>query len=276
VAPSRPGGTHSAFFYSSAERLTSSPVAIEYVLVDAQGDSARSLVAEYSLTGGGQWLPATEGPGGSGTTDLAASPEGTPHTFSWDAREDGACSDNAIFRISVPYQAPDRVGGPIQQAGLSTMTPPFRVGGPIVTWYRDSDRDGHGDVSNTARSCRHPDGYVEAADDCGDHDAAIHPGAVELPGNFVDENCDGDRGTCDPCAGWKNHGQFVRCVSHAVDDLVKSGEITEIQARHLVSDAARSDIGKPSYVAAAECRETPVVECDGCDRRWTGSTPRYR
>jgi len=35
------------------------------------------------------------------------------------------------------------------------------------------------------------DGYTAAAGDCNDLDAAVHPGATEVVGNFRDDNCDG-------------------------------------------------------------------------------------
>ncbi len=78
VLSERPGSTDAASGYSTAEYL-SSPVAIPFTLYDEQSDPAWQIVPEYSLSGGGQWLPATNltGP----TPYLQSSPGGTEHVF---------------------------------------------------------------------------------------------------------------------------------------------------------------------------------------------------
>jgi uncharacterized repeat protein (TIGR01451 family) len=127
VLSDRPGLTDAAYFHSVEECLLP-PVTIDYLLVDDESDPARQIVAEYSLVGGGQWLPATAEPG-TITDELAASPAGTPYQFEWDADTDGVPrpSDNVVFRITVPYQASTRVAGPVQRAAMSAASPPFRI-----------------------------------------------------------------------------------------------------------------------------------------------------
>lgn len=58
-------------------------------------------------------------------------------------------------------------------------------------FYADSDDDGFGDLNETIIDCDAPSGYVDNDDDCDDNDAAVNPDATEIPGNNVDEDCDG-------------------------------------------------------------------------------------
>lgn len=88
------------------------------------------------------------------------------------------------------------------------------------------------------------DGYSIEAGDCDDSNPFINPDATELPGNEIDEDCNGSLGNCDPNAIWKNHGEYVRCVAHEVKELVNTGLITQEVGDVLVSSAAQSDIGK--------------------------------
>ena len=59
-------------------------------------------------------------------------------------------------------------------------------------WYADGDGDGYGDVSTTADACMQPVGYVATSGDCDDGDASVHPGASEVAGDGIDQDCDGE------------------------------------------------------------------------------------
>jgi hypothetical protein len=68
-------------------------------------------------------------------------------------------------------------------------------------------------------------------------------------GELVDANgCSLDQ--LAPCSGpasggtWKNHGQYVSSVAHAVEEFVAEGLLSAEQAAELVSQAAQSDCGK--------------------------------
>jgi uncharacterized repeat protein (TIGR01451 family) len=105
-----------------------SGLTVEYTLTDEESDPALRIVPEYSVGGGADWQPATEGPGGSGTTSLPADADGRDHTFVWDSYADAVRWGHDVrFRITVPHQASLQVGGPIQRGAMSAASPPFRI-----------------------------------------------------------------------------------------------------------------------------------------------------
>jgi hypothetical protein len=66
------------------------------------------------------------------------------------------------------------------------------------------------------------DGFF-AGQDCNDLDPAIRPGAVELPGNAVDENCDGVREELPRLAAGVSSSWTVRGARVRIDRLLVTG-----------------------------------------------------
>jgi hypothetical protein len=58
-------------------------------------------------------------------------------------------------------------------------------------YYQDRDNDTYGNAAVTQTGCTAPSGYVGNATDCNDNSAAVHPGAAEICGNGIDDNCNG-------------------------------------------------------------------------------------
>jgi hypothetical protein len=67
--------------------------------------------------------------------------------------------------------------------------------------YGDRDGDGFGDPRLIFLSCTPPPGFVNNNTDCDDLDANIHPGAIEICGNHIDEDCIGGDMPCPPLSG---------------------------------------------------------------------------
>jgi len=60
------------------------------------------------------------------------------------------------------------------------------------TWFQDVDGDGFGNPIAALQSCDQPAGYILDNTDCDDTTATTYPGAIEICGNNIDDNCDGD------------------------------------------------------------------------------------
>ncbi len=61
----------------------------------------------------------------------------------------------------------------------------------LISYYRDADADGYGNINDAVSRCEPLLGYVLDNTDCDDNNAAVYPGAIEIC-DGLDNNCDGN------------------------------------------------------------------------------------
>jgi hypothetical protein len=136
--------------------------------------------------------------------------------------------------------------------------------GVLLTFYADTDTDGHGDLSAPVEACSAPSGHAVTSDDCDDSNSAVNPSATEVC-NTIDDDCDG---AIDDADGSLDLGT----ASTWYDDLDGDGfgdpsgaSVTCIAASTAVSDNTDCDDSDATVNPSA-----PEV-CDGQDNDCDGS-----
>jgi hypothetical protein len=153
--------------------------------------------------------------------------------------------------------------------------------GAGVALAKKGDDHGKGKSHERGRGGDH--GKGSGSDDDGSDESAGKrgPGSGSKGGGSGSASCDAASSaiqafvdtTC-PCAGvddgnggttaWKNHGQYVRCVSHAVRDAVRSAGVKRRCAKSIMPCAAGSSCGKKNAVACVVGDACAVVSADKC------------
>ncbi|MEZ5357864.1 MAG: putative metal-binding motif-containing protein [Candidatus Zixiibacteriota bacterium] len=79
-----------------------------------------------------------------------------------------------------------------------------------TVFFADTDGDGFGDINSFVIACAAPPGYVADGTDCDDTSPAIYPGAVDIPGDGIDQDCSGgDAVNCCTLPGDANNDMSV-------------------------------------------------------------------
>ena len=138
--------------------------------------------------------------------DCDGTPDDGLSTSVWYADADGDSSGNAGASVTACAQPIGYVSGATDCNDGAAGIHPGAVetcdgidqdcdgaiddGLPVLTWYTDTDGDGYGAGAATT-GCAQPGGTSTTANDCNNSNAAVNPGATEILGNGIDDDCSG-------------------------------------------------------------------------------------
>lgn len=109
-----------------------------------------------------------------------------------DTADSGIMAPPVVVAEAVPLSSrpPVDMDGDGLRFGVDCDDSDPAVGGRMLRYY-DGDRDGHGAPGIMGMVCPYVPGHADAATDCDDFRADVHPGAYDPAGDGVDQDCDG-------------------------------------------------------------------------------------
>ena len=129
---------------------------------------------------------------GFGTDETVLAPDGTCDADEGEAAESGDCDDTSADVFPGATEIPD--DGVDQDCDGTDAT----------TCFVDRDGDGFGGEDTVVAadgSCDEDAGETDEPGDCDDEAADVFPGATEIPGDGIDQDCDGSDATEDAGPG---------------------------------------------------------------------------
>ncbi|MEZ4239154.1 MAG: Ig-like domain-containing protein [Myxococcota bacterium] len=123
-------------------------------------------------------------------------------------------------------------------------------------WYLDQDGDGWGTPEFVLARCVQPVNYVAATGDCDDTRRNVHPNAAEVPGDGVDQDCDGSDNRPVPVGSCSSAGS----ISLSLVSLVILMSLTR-RRRGLAAAAAL--LAPLLLLTAPAMAQTPEASTDG-------------
>ena len=105
---------------------------------------------------------------------------------------------------------------------------------PCTSWYQDADGDAYGNPAIAVNSCEQPAGYVADNSDCNDTNRFVNPASIEISGDDVDNNCDGQSLLS---IGDHYQGGIIFYIDHTGEHGLIASKIDQGSAIHWSSDS---------------------------------------
>jgi hypothetical protein len=177
--------------FNSGDSFPVGVTTVTYTATDAQG---LVTTASFTVTVSDSQLPTITAPGAVTVTAALNACTATATLGSVNATDNCGIltsTNNApatfpIGNTTVTYTVTD-VNGNVATA---TQVVTVEVN-PANIWYVDADGDNYGVAGATVTACSQPVGYAANTTDCNDANVNINPGAIEICGNTIDDNCNG-------------------------------------------------------------------------------------
>ncbi len=128
-------------------------------------------------------------------------------------------------------------------------------------WYADADVDGYGNPAVFTPACTQPAGMVSNNNDCNDAATGIHPGTIEICGNGIDDNCDGQ--TDEGCSITLNLKVFIEGFYTGSRQMQAALYINSLSMDTTACDSITIELHAPSSPYDLVTSSTVLMHTDG-------------
>ncbi|MFN8286272.1 MAG: CARDB domain-containing protein [Chitinophagales bacterium] len=182
--------------HHSGDAFAPGTTTVTYTAKDKAGNTQ---TASFTVTVVGSPLAFAGNDKVSCLTDTLEAQTAQFGTGTWSVLQGGATfanANNAHTSFTSTAQGVNKFVWTITNGTCPTVRDTVSITNNATLYFADADNDSYGDALHDTLLCAPQAGYVLNNTDCNDNNASIHPGAAEICGNGIDEDCNGADVAC--------------------------------------------------------------------------------